>query len=71
MNRHGQLVRERMLEMIAAYIAEYGWAPSISEIGDALNIASSSTTHHHLHQLEREHKLVLGGGPRMIRLLEE
>lgn len=65
----GRRARAQILEAICAYIAEYGWAPTLREIGEATGIASPSTVLKHLRVLEREGKLVLGGGPRMIRVV--
>lgn len=63
----GRRQRQMILDYIAQYQAEHGWAPSVREIGDAVGL-SPSPTHAHLHTLHDEGKLVLGGGPRMIRL---
>lgn len=59
--------------MVAAYIAEHGWAPTYSEIMAGTGIASKSTVMYHLLHLEREGKLKLGkegrsAGARMIAL---
>ena len=64
----GRLQRERILAYIAEHQAEHGWAPSVREIGDAVGLASPSTTQSHLQTLHRQGRLVLGGGARMIRL---
>lgn len=61
--------RGKILEAIREHIDEYGWAPTIREIGEAVGLSSPSTVLLQLRALEREGKLVLGGGPRMIRLL--
>lgn len=61
--------RTRILEAIAAHIEQYGWAPTNRELGEAVGLSSPSTVHKHLLHLQRERKLVLGGGPRMIKLL--
>lgn len=66
---YGRRARLQILEVISGYISEYGWAPTLREIGDATGIASPSTVLKHLRVLEREGKLILGGGPRMIRLI--
>ncbi len=65
----GREMRLRILVAIREHIAEYGWAPTIREIGAAVGLSAPSTVLEHLRNLEREGKLVLGGGPRMIRLL--
>ena len=65
----GTRSRTAILEAIASHIEENGWPPSVREIGAAVGLSSSSTVHQHLMQLKREGKIELGGGPRMIRLL--
>jgi SOS-response transcriptional repressor LexA len=63
----GREHRQQILEFIAAHQAEHGWAPTVREIGDAIGLGPGPT-HGHLRTLHEEGKLVLGGGPRMIRL---
>lgn len=58
-----------MLDFIAGYQDEHGWAPTMSEIGEAVGLASKSSVHKHLQTLRDEGQLVLGNGPRMIRLM--
>lgn len=67
---HGQNMRSRILQTIAAHLDEHGWPPSVREIGEAVGLSSPSTVHCHLQQLQREGRLHLGGGPRMIRLTQ-
>ena len=64
----GEHVRSDILEAIRKHIDKYGWPPTIREIGEAVGLSSPSTVLAQLRNLEREGKLVLGGGPRMIRL---
>lgn len=64
----GRSQRDRVLAFVTEFIAEHGWAPTMQEIADALGLASRSTVQEHLRQLHREGRIVLGGGPRMIRL---
>lgn len=64
----GQRTRRRMLSYIAGYQDEHGWAPTVREIGDAMGLASPSSVQRHLVTLRNQGELVLGGGPRMIRL---
>lgn len=63
-----QRTRQRVLDYIASYQDEHGWAPTIREIGDAVGLASPSSVHGHLQVLRDRGELVLGNGPRMIRL---
>ena len=68
--RAGERTRLLMMDAISAHISRYGWAPTLREIAQEVGISSPSTILKHLHTLEREGKLVLGGGPRMIRLVD-
>lgn len=65
-----QRTRQRMLDYIAGYQAEHGWAPTMREIGDAVGLSSPSSVHGHLKLLHDRGELVLGNGPRMIRLTQ-
>ena len=66
--REGERTRQRMLTYIKGYQAQHGWAPTVREIGSAVGLASPSSVQKHLTTLHRQGELVLGGGPRMIRL---
>lgn len=57
-----------ILEYVARHQAEHGWAPTVQEIAAGVGLASKGTVHGHLRQLHDQGELVLGGGPRMIRL---
>lgn len=63
----GRRQREQLLGFLQRYQAEHGWMPSVREIAAELGIQPSNA-HAHLRILAREGKLVIGGGPRMIRL---
>ncbi len=52
----------RVLKYLRAYVAKHDYAPLLSEIATALDLASSSVARYHLAQLER-HGLV-SRGPR-------
>ena len=58
-----------IMEAIAAHMEKNGWAPTVREIAAAVGLSSPSTVHVHLMQLQREGRLHLGGGARMIRVL--
>lgn len=64
----GTRTRRRMLEYIAAHHDEHGWAPTIREIAGAVGLSSPASVHRHLRLLHDQGELVLGNGPRMIRL---
>lgn len=50
--------RAEIMEFISDYIDEHGYAPTITEISDAVGLASKSTTHSHLQWLIAEGRLV-------------
>jgi SOS-response transcriptional repressor LexA len=66
---HGRDVREQIVDFVVEYMQEHGWSPSYEEISEALGIRNRSTIFKHLHILERENRIVLGGGPRQIRVV--
>lgn len=51
LEEHGIELRERMYEFIIKYILENGYAPTIREIGQTVDL-SSSRVKHHLMKLE-------------------
>ncbi len=46
--------RQQILEFIGDRVREYGYPPSVREIGEAVGLTSSSTVHAHLALLQRE-----------------
>lgn len=63
--------REEILEKIVAYIQEHGYPPSVREIGELVNLKSTSTVHSHLTQMFRDGMLETDaefGTPRAIRV---
>ncbi|MFM9412872.1 transcriptional repressor LexA [Peptococcus simiae] len=44
----------RILDFIIAEVEEKGYPPSVREIGEAVELKSSSTVHNHLNQLEKK-----------------
>lgn len=64
----GEATRRRMLTFIAGHQDQHGWAPSVREIAEGVGLASPSSVQRHLQVLSDRGDLVLGGGPRMIRL---
>lgn len=58
-------------EFIKKYISEKDYPPTIREIGDAINIKSTSTISYYLNRLEEENKIVKGNYKnRSIQLVE-
>jgi repressor LexA len=52
------LKRQTICQFIQRYIAAHGWAPTFTEIGEAVGIGSKGHVHYHLTRLEREGYLV-------------
>ncbi|MBR1586005.1 MAG: repressor LexA, partial [Clostridia bacterium] len=50
---HGD-TQQRILEYIEQYIEDNGYAPSVREIGQAVDLKSTSTVHGHLNRLEKK-----------------
>ena len=50
---HGD-TQQRILDYIEKYIEENGYAPSVREIGQAVDLKSTSTVHGHLNRLEKK-----------------
>ena len=63
----GRIQRQIALDFIANHTAEQGWAPTVREVAAALDV-SLSTAHYHLRGLVEEGRLVIGSGPRMLRV---
>ncbi len=69
MTKHDAARKQRIVEYIAATIRERGYPPSVREIAQAVDLASTSAVHHHLQALEREGYLERGASTsRAIRL---
>lgn len=63
---------EQRRDDILRYLLSFGpdqWMPSVRQIGEAVGLASPSTTLHHLRRLERDKVIVRGPGDRQIRVL--
>lgn len=69
MTKHDAERKRRILEFVAATLRERGYPPSVREIAQAVDLASTSAVHHHLQALEREGYLERGAAQsRAIRL---
>ncbi len=53
----GKQTRDKMMIAISEYINEHGYAPSIKEIAEAVNLKSTSSVHHHMSILFKEGRL--------------
>jgi SOS-response transcriptional repressor LexA len=65
----GREMREQIVSFVSDYMAEHGWSPSYQEIAAELDLVDRGTVHAHLHRLADEGRIVLGGGPRQIRVV--
>jgi repressor LexA len=45
--------QQEIVQFLASYVDEHGYPPTVREIGDAVGLASPSTVHAHLANLER------------------
>jgi repressor LexA len=58
--RHDATRKQRIIDYIAATLRARGYPPSVREIAQAVDLASTSAVHHHLSVLEREGYLERG-----------
>ena len=65
--------RERqLLDFITQFISRYGYAPTLKEIGEALNIHSPATVHEHVDKLRQKGFIrKLDGTARGLEIVEE
>jgi repressor LexA len=52
--KHDALRKQRIIDYIAATLRARGYPPSVREIAQAVDLASTSAVHHHLEILEKE-----------------
>ena len=69
LQEQGSKKRDMILQVIISYISNHGYPPSIREISDLTGIGSTSTVHSHLVKMDKEGRIKLGGGPRMIQVV--
>lgn len=63
--------KEKIYNFILKYIEEYGYAPSIREIAEGIDLKSTSSVHCQLRKLEEEGKIKMrGNSPRAIKLVD-
>lgn len=58
--------QRRVFEVVAAFLHEHGYAPTVREVTDELGYGSTSTTHFHLKALVTQG--YLAGSGRSLRL---
>ncbi|MBQ7798260.1 MAG: repressor LexA [Clostridia bacterium] len=62
---------DKAYEFIKNYITEKEYPPTIREIGDAINVKSTSTVAYYLNRLEQQNKIIKGNYKnRSIQLIE-
>jgi repressor LexA len=67
--KHDAARKQRIIEYIAVTTRQRGYPPSVREIAQAVDLASTSAVHHHLQALEREGMLERGAShSRALRL---
>ena len=60
MTKHDAQRKQRIIDYIAATLRARGYPPSVREIAQAVDLASTSAVHHHLEILEKEGYLERG-----------
>ncbi len=60
MTKHDAARKQRIIEFIATTTRQRGYPPSVREIAQAVDLASTSAVHHHLQALERDGMLERG-----------
>jgi len=64
--------RKRIMKSIKDYISVKGFPPTVREIGESVELYSSSTVHQHMEVLIREGYISMEKGiPRSIRILKD
>lgn len=60
-----------ILNIIRDFINEYGYSPTVREIGNLANLSSSATVHFHLSNLKKNGYITfIKGKMRTIRIIE-
>jgi repressor LexA len=63
-------VTDRVFQAICDHLAEHGWPPSLTEIGDRVGLRSSASVSYHLEKLEIDGLIVRGAHPRQLRVVD-
>lgn len=70
-SRGGEHQRDRIVDLIASFTQENGYAPTIREIGEALDISSPDTVSFHLCKLREAGRVTWkDGAARTLRVLQ-
>lgn len=69
-NTQGQKRKEQILEYIIEFIKENGYSPTVREIGQGVNLRSTSTVYSYLEDLKREGMIeAMDNSPRSIKVI--
>jgi len=60
---------KEILDFIVSYIKENGYPPVVREIGDGVNLKSTSAVHSYLMQMNKEGSIETNGKPRAIKVI--
>lgn len=61
--------REKVYNFLIKYVEKHGYAPSVREICEGVNLKSTSSVFSHLSKLEEEGKIEMrGNSPRAIKI---
>lgn len=70
-SKKGIKTREKIYQFIVDYISKNGYAPTIKEICNGVNLKSTSSGHDYLVQLELEGKIKIRPcSPRAIKVMD-
>lgn len=69
--KQGEKRRDKMVKFIAQYHTKNGYAPTFSEIGEAVGLTSTNSVSDHIERLVAEGRVkVAPGVPRSISVIE-
>lgn len=68
--RHGDQIRNKILEMITSYIEQHGYPPTFREIGEGVGLHNINNVTHHVNLMIRDGVLETdaGGTSRAVRV---
>ncbi len=65
--KQGEKRRKAILKFLRSYVKKHGYAPTIQEIADAVNLVSPNATRNHLQRLQAEGYITMQ--PRIARAI--
>ena len=60
---------QQILDFVNSYVQQYGFAPSVREIGQAVDLKSTASVSYHLHKLQQEGLLIAPKGKGIKRAI--